>query len=46
LPVVLVAALGFVAWQRREAYRPLFVAKAPAAVKAEASAGSSSLAAA
>lgn len=34
MPIVLVAALGFVAWQRREAYRPLFVAKAGAPVSA------------
>lgn len=35
MPIVLVAALAFVAWQRREAYRPLFVAKAAAAPVAQ-----------
>jgi uncharacterized membrane protein YphA (DoxX/SURF4 family) len=30
LPIMLVLALGFVAWQHRSSYRPLFVAK-PAA---------------
>ncbi len=27
LPVVIVAVLGFAAWQQREAYRPLFASK-------------------
>ncbi|MFT3712195.1 MAG: DoxX family protein [Archangium sp.] len=34
LPIALVAALVFVAWQRREAYRPLFVAKTQTAAAA------------
>jgi uncharacterized membrane protein YphA (DoxX/SURF4 family) len=34
LPIVLVAALAFVAWQHRAAYRPLFVARAPVAESA------------
>lgn len=40
LPALLVAALLFVAWQRRDAYRPLFVAKVASAGRVEKHEGS------
>lgn len=46
LPIALVAALVFVAWQRRETFRPLFVAKAATATATPSESKAPTLAAA